>query len=220
MITNDKKHIIMEPKKVVTELIKEFGGSQSAFSKMIGVKQPTVAAWLAQNKLPLSGKMRIIQRFPEVNRDFLDGNSNQMLLPTRQSAEPMELPGAPFYLNLPATAGRLDVGDYDGSTERISIPGISADAFLPVKGMSMSPTLESGDVVGIRAVSNIGSLRPNGIYMLITTDNERMIKRIREIDRGESLTLYSDNPDYPPFQVLKEQVSGVWRVVCFIRSLE
>ena len=84
----------------------------------------------------------------------------------------------------------------------------------------MDPTLQNGDIVGIKAVTSIESIRPNGLYLILTTDNERMLKRIRNIDRGEELTLYSDNPDYSPFQVLKSQICGIYLVTSFIRDIE
>ncbi len=212
----------MDAKTIINELIKSYGGTQRAFSQLLGVSQPTVASWLAKNAIPSSGKMRIMERMPEVDMAFLDGKTSRMIkaeMPAQRYARKMEEEGAPFYMNLPATAGQTFVGDYDGSTERIVIPGVQADAYLPVKGNSMHPTLQSGDIVGVKALSGVERLRPNNIYMVMTTENERMIKRIREIDKGEMLTLYSDNPDYAPFQVVKEQICGIWNVVCLIRSL-
>ncbi len=210
----------MDAKQIINTLIQHYGGTQRNFSERIGVSQPTVASWLAQNKLPRSGKMRILQALPDVSMAFLDGTQQ-----TLHTAEPVrdihaDMPqGAPFYLNLPATAGQNFAGDYDGSTEWVSIPGFEADAYLPVKGMSMHPTLQNGDIVGVKLMNSLDRLRPDEIYLIMTTDNERMIKRIKEIDRGEQLTLYSDNTDYRPFQVLKEQICGVYRVVSMIRSL-
>ncbi len=210
----------MDAKHIINTLIQHYGGTQRTFSERIGVSQPTVASWLSQNKLPRSGKMRILQALPEVSMAFLDGTQD-----TLHTAEPTrdiyaDMPqGAPFYLNLPATAGQNFAGDYDGTTERVCIPGFEADAYLPVKGMSMHPTLQNGDIIGVKTMNSLDRLRPNEVYLIMTTDNERMIKRVKEIDRGEQLTLYSDNPDYHPFQVLKEQICGLYRVVSLIRPL-
>ena len=49
----------MEPREIINMLIEQYGGIQKAFSERIGVSQPTVASWLAQNKLTKGGKMRI-----------------------------------------------------------------------------------------------------------------------------------------------------------------
>lgn len=213
----------MEPREIINMLIEQYGGTQKAFSERIGVSQPTVASWLAQNKLTRGGKMRILEALPGVEMAFLDGRRTGLYVKAESASRDIyaDLPeGAPFYHNLPASAGQNYAGDYDPSVKRVVIPGSVADAFLPVKGNSMDPTLQNGDIVGIKEISSVQSIRPNGIYLIITTDNERMLKRIKSIDRGEELTLYSDNPDYSPFQVMKNQICGVYRVTNFIRNLE
>lgn len=95
------------------------------------------------------------------------------------------------------------------------------DAYFPVVGNSMDPTIQSGDIVGIRKLDSMDRIRPNDIYLIFTTDNERMLKRIKGVNASEAtLTLYSDNPAYDPFQVLKEQVAAVYKVICLVRTLE
>ena len=212
----------MDAKVILSKLIAQYGGTHRAFADAIGVSQPTVASWLAKNGIPRGGKMRIVEAFPEVDMAFLDGKSSVIVKAQPAPARyihPIEEMGAPFYMNLPASAGQTFAGDYDPEAERIVIPGMVVDAYLPVMGMSLHPTLQNGDTVGVMALKSVDRLRPNDIYLVMTTDNERMIKRIREIDRGDMLTLYSDNPDYAPFQVQKDQVCGVWNVVCVIRNL-
>jgi phage repressor protein C with HTH and peptisase S24 domain len=98
---------------------------------------------------------------------------------------------------------------------------VQVDAFFPVVGNSMDPTIQSGDIVGIQKLDNTSRIRPNDIYLIFTSDNERMLKRIKGVNTGDpNLTLYSDNPAYDPFTVLKEQIKGVYKVVVLIRSLE
>lgn len=207
----------MEAKQILKILISEYGGTQKVFASMIGVSQPTVASWMTQTDIPSSGIAKIMKAIPELDIAFLSGKSD---MPRHHESNENSMPGVNFYPNLPATAGQVPVGDYDGATEKIYIPGMNAEAYMPVKGNSMYPTLQSGDIVGIRTVQDITRIRPNEIYMIFTTDNERMLKRIITIDEGEWLTLHSDNPDYKPFQVLKEQICAVYRVVCLIRSME
>lgn len=205
----------MNAKEIMKHLIKEYGGTQKVFASMVGVSQPTVASWMTQECIPPSGIAKILKALPEVDINFLHGKSRKHL----RQVETRLLPrGVNYYPNLPATAGQLPVGDYDGTTEQIHIPGVTADAFLPVRGDSMVPSIQSGDVLGIRKVERLEQIRPNEIYMVFTTDNERMVKRIRGVDEGEWLTLHSDNPEYKPFRVLKSQVFAVYRVECLIRS--
>lgn len=204
-------------------LISQYGGTQKVFASMIGTTQPTIANWVAQNQIPAGGIAKICRALPEVSFEWLTGQEEA---PRRgYQDEPVArmepLVGQPYYNRMPASAGQLGMGDEDISTERIAIPGVRATAFFPVVGNSMDPTIQSGDIVGIRRLDDMHRLRPNDIYLIFTRDNERMLKRIKGINPQDPyLTLYSDNPDYEPFQVLKEQIAGVYKAVVVIRNLE
>ena len=213
----------MDAREKLKILISQYGGTQKVFATMIGTTQPTIANWVAQNQIPAGGVAKICQALPEVSFEWLTGQEE---MPRRgyqdepvASVAPMV--GQPYYNRMPASAGQLTMGDEDVTTERISIPGVRATAYFPVVGNSMDPTIQSGDIVGIRRLDSVDRLRPNDIYLLFTRENERMLKRIKGINGNDPyLTLYSDNPAYEPFQVLKEQIAGIYKAVCVIRNLE
>ncbi|MCF0198193.1 MAG: helix-turn-helix transcriptional regulator [Bacteroidaceae bacterium] len=207
----------MSTKEILTTLIKEYGGTQQSFARIIGVTQPSVANWIAKDNIPERGIALIMQHCPEVDLDWLKGRTD---VPEHRSVNmSAALTGAPFYPYLPASAGQLEMGDEDHSKERINIPGIQAEAFFPVTGSSMDPTIENGDIIGVKRLDSLERIRPNDIYLIFTTDSERMVKRIRSVDPAEAwLTLHSDNPVYEPFLVLKSQIASVYRVICLIRK--
>jgi len=214
----------MDAREILKTLIQQYGGTQKVFASIIGTTQPTIANWIAQNQIPSGGVAKICRAIPEVSFEWLTGKEE---MPRRGYQETnynngeTPLMGEPFYSHMPASAGQLDMGDEDITVERISIPGLRVSAYFPVVGNSMDPTIQSGDIVGIRKLDDIGRIRPNDIYLIFTRENERMLKRIRSIN-GQSpyITLHSDNPSYEPFQVMKEQIAGVYKVVCIIRRLE
>ena len=211
----------MEAREKLKMLIKEYGGTQKVFASMIGTTQPTIANWLAQNQIPSGGVAKICKALPDVSFDWLAGKSETMQRDYKDSADGMAGAGAAYYSRMPASAGQLDMGDEDFSTERICVPGIEVDAYFPVVGNSMDPTIQSGDIVGIRPIDGLDRIRPNDIYLIFTRDNERMLKRIKNINQQSPyLTLYSDNPSYEPFDIMKEQIASVYKAVCIIRSLE
>ena len=212
----------MDAREKLKTLIREYGGTQKVFASMIGTTQPTIANWMAQNQIPDGGVAKICQALPEVSFEWLTGQEE---MPRRgyqdtnyTSFTPMA--GAAYYSRMPASAGQLEMGDEDVTTERIAIPGMEVDAYFPVVGNSMDPTILSGDIVGIRKLDSFDRIRPNDIYLVFTRDNERMLKRIKGVNgQSPTLTLYSDNPAYDPFEVLKEQISAVYKAVCLIREL-
>ncbi len=215
----------MDARERLKILIKEYGGTQKVFASMIGTTQPTIANWMAQNQIPEGGIAKICRALPDVSFEWLTGKEEQ---PRRgygenlyQAAEGQLPVGKPFYSRMPASAGQLDMGNEDVSTDRIQIPGMHADAYFPVVGNSMNPNIQNGDIVGIRRMEATQSIRPNDIYLLFTRDNERMVKRIKGVNtQSPYLTLYSDNPAYEPFTILKEMIVGIYKVVCAIRAFE
>ena len=205
-------------------LIREYGGTQKVFASMIGTTQPTIANWLAQNQIPEGGIAKICRALPDVSFEWLTGQEEMPRRGYQEQAATYtstEMVGQPYYSRMPASAGQLDMGHEDITTERIVIPGVKTTAYFPVVGNSMDPTIQSGDIVGIRRMDGLTRIRPNDIYLIFTRDNERMLKRIKNINQQSPyLTLYSDNPAYEPFDVIKEQIVGVYKAVCIIRSLE
>lgn len=211
----------MDAREKLRMLIQEYGGTQKVFASMIGTTQPTIANWLAQNQIPSGGVAKICKALPDVSFDWLTGKSETMQRGYKDNTGGTMGAGAAYYSRMPASAGQLDMGDEDFSTERIYVPGIEVDAYFPVVGNSMDPTIQSGDIVGIRKLDTMARIRPNEIYLVFTRDNERMLKRIKGVNgQSPTLTLYSDNPAYDPFPVQKEQIAAVYKAVCLIRTLD
>ncbi|MBQ8969623.1 MAG: helix-turn-helix transcriptional regulator [Bacteroidaceae bacterium] len=213
----------MDAREKLRMLIREYGGTQKVFATMIGTTQPTIANWISQNQIPPGGVAKICRALPDVSFDWLTDKEEMPRRGYQESRSQADvLPvGSPYYNRMPASAGQLEMGDEDVSTERISIPGLEVDAYFPVVGNSMDPTIQSGDIVGVRKLDAMSRIRPNDIYLIFTRDNERMLKRIKGVNgQSPTLTLYSDNPAYEPFQVLKEQIAAVYKAVCIIRTLE
>lgn len=214
---------MMDAREKLKTLIREYGGTQKVFASMIGTTQPAIANWMAQNQIPEGGIAKICRALPDVSFEWLTGQEETPRRGYRDetvvSTSPML--GSPYYSRMPASAGQLMMGDEDITTDRIHIPGVQTSAFFPVVGNSMDPTIQSGDIVGIRQLDSLQRIRPNDIYLIFTRDNERMLKRIKNINgQSPTLTLYSDNPSYDPFPVLKEQIVAIYKTVCIIRTLE
>ena len=90
--------------------------------------------------------------------------------------------------------------------------------FFPVIGMSMKPTIEEGDIIGVCHIDRYETTNADRLYMIVTRDNERMIKRILKYDReAGTITLGSDNPNYPSFDLETDLVVDVYKVVLHLK---
>lgn len=120
----------------------------------------------------------------------------------------------PYYRDLKVSAGQQDMFDYYETHEEIVLPGVDAEAFFPVVGMSMKPNIIPGDIIGVKSVDSFERIDPTLIYLIITRQNERMIKHIMPSKPEEEyITLTSDNSEHTAFTVLKEDIVKVMRVV-------
>lgn len=195
---------MVSEKDRVTALIKEFGGTQVAFAKHIGVGQSAIANWIKRDSIPATAKAQILSNCDGISERWLFFGEGHMFPKGTNN----------FYKELEVSAGRIEFGNTTAKPQRIFIPGVEADAFFPVKGFSMYPTIQEGDIVGVVQVDNFETLKPKNIYLIITRDNERMLKHI-ELGNAKSpyITLTSDNADYEPFKIRKENVISIYRVI-------
>lgn len=195
---------MVSEKERILALIKEFGGTQQAFAKHIGVGQSAIANWIKRCNIPATAKSLILSKCDDISeRWLLFGQGSMMLEGTNN-----------FYKELEVSAGRIEFANHENERpQRIYIPGVEADAFFPVKGFSMYPTIQEGDIVGVVKVEDVCNIKPRHIYLVITVDNERMLKHVEFSPKSKNLTLTSDNPDYKPFKIKKESVLSIYKVI-------
>lgn len=128
----------------------------------------------------------------------------------------------PFFGDLPVSGGRViqypDIFQ-QLPTGFINLPQVqSVEAFFPVIGMSMRPTIEEGEIVGVCHIDGYETTNADRVYMIITNDDERMIKRILKYDSDrKSLILGSDNPNYPNTELHVDLIVDVYKVVCHMK---
>jgi len=105
--------------------------------------------------------------------------------------------------------------------DRYIVPDfIDIDFMIRVKGNSMEPTYKSGDIVACRMVTNSRFMQWNRVFVVSTKDQGVIIKRVRQCkEEPECLQMISDNIDYDPFDVPKDEILNVALVVGSI-SLE
>lgn len=86
------------------------------------------------------------------------------------------------------------------------------DCTMIVKGDSMEPKFEGGDEIAIRKVCDV--IEWGKTYVLDTRDGA-VLKRL--YDSGDKFKCVSFNPEYPDFEVSKDDVFGIYKVVGLLR---
>lgn len=206
-------------KQRLIDFIKFKGISIRAFEQSIEVSNGfvnNISKSIGANKM-----QRILSVYPELNASWLLTGEGEML---NADTKPAGLPknAIPFYGDLPVSGGRvIQYPDIFKQlpTGFINIPqSQGAEGFFPVIGMSMLPTIEEGEIVGVCHIDGYETVNADRVYMIVTKDDERMIKRILKYDKAtNTLTLGSDNPNYPNTELDAALIADVYKVVCHMR---
>ena len=143
---------------------------------------------------------------------------NKTAIPTATPAQNNTdgIPLIPFSAMAGALTDERTALEYE--CERYVVPAFKgADFLMTIKGTSMQPTYNSGDIVACQRVPMTSIFfQWNKPYVLDTAQGP-LVKRVKPGADKNHLTLVSDNPDYDPFQLPLEQVNAVALVIGLIR---
>ena len=162
---------------------------------------------------------RIAETFPEVDKSWLYDGEGQLVINSD------DIPGFDderknYRPRLPITAAAGTLSEYltgikmhecDMLPMMRSMP--EYDFTMIVKGDSMEPKFEGGDEIACKKVEHI--IEPGKTYVLATKDGA-VVKRLYPEENGIRCVSYNHD-EYPDFQVQKDDILGVYKVVGLIR---
>ena len=199
----------------VIALLKAKGLNVNRASKLFGIPQRTLNRQVNEDgKIAMELMYSILDNFPEISPMWLIMGEGEMI---RDSNDELKCESAPFFSDLPVSAGLRD--SFDPTLEKakgfISLPSQNASFYFPVSGISMEPEVFSGDIVGVTRVEPYDRISPEAIYMIVTNEN-RMIKHCY-IDENNPELIWCVSPNYPSFPIRKSEICAMFRVVSRIQ---
>lgn len=112
--------------------------------------------------------------------------------------------------------GETKIMEYE--CEQYVIPVFrDAEFLIPVKGTSMMPLYQSGDIVACKRVPMTDLFFQWNHAYVIDTDQGVLIKRIRPGRDDRHVLIVSENADYEPFELSVDRIYGVAIVLGTIR---
>ena len=196
--------------------------SNSEFSRKMGLSPAYVGAM--RKSMPEDKVTKLIELYPTLNRDWLLYGEGEMYLedPTVKCAsEGVEEYLVPL-LPVDAFAGNLQMwsrGVALADCEKMISPVKGADFAIRVSGDSMEPFVFNGMIMLIKKINDRAFI-PWGNPMVIDTENGVLVKVVQPSDEGNSfIEAQSYNPKYPPLQIPKTSIYGLYRVLSTIRSV-
>ncbi len=215
--------------KNTVQRIKEFidfkGISVRSFEKSTNFSNGAFASQFKNNRNIGSDKIEnILHSFPEINPTWLLTGNGEMIKSEKEQVHynnnGKENKGTPL-IPLDAMAGfgtgSMQIMEYD--TKHYIVPEfdeLKVDFMIRVKGSSMYPKYNSGDIVACRKLPLDTFFQWNKVYVLDTSQGA-MIKRIHQSEKEGFLLLVSDNEKYKPFNIPIEDIYSLSIVIGVIR---
>lgn len=215
--------------KVFNELLKELGMNPKQLSDSLGKERPQWAYdILNENKnVGISKNVAelICEKFPRINKSWLLTGDGDMLTSKAEIAkdtnadEITKKNGYITYL-LPMSAmggsltGFAEPGVLLQNCEAVVSPIENVDFAITVYGDSMAPEYPSGSRILIKKINPDLFIEWGKVYVL-DTPNGVIVKEVHESNKEGYVSCYSlnPNPKFKPFDVLMNEVFGMYRVL-------
>ena len=207
----------MDTKSNLLIFIKKKNLSKTDFYKITGLSN----GFLDKGGSVTSSNLEtILKFFPELSADWLITGTGPMFRNDLPVAHPATEPGTGIPLiPINAMAGAFTDSQVvlELECERYVVPVFKEAEFLiTVKGSSMIPKYNSGDIVACKRMPLDTFFQWNKVYVL-DTEQGPLIKRVKKGTTDETLTIFSDNPKYEPFELPRTKIYHIALVVGVIR---
>lgn len=197
----------------IGEFVAKKGISMRSFEKSIGVSNGAIGNAIKKKAdIGSSVVSKIIEIYPEINPNWLlTGSLGTTWQYTSKETEDFsigkEIPLIPieaFAGYAPEQYQDIPVEDTYHITEFND-----ADFLIRVKGDSMTPRFNGGDIVACKKIYELLYFQWHRIYVIYTKSQGVMIKRVEQSENASCIKLVSDNPNYHPFEIPKDDISDI-----------
>ena len=230
----------MEKKDRLLKLIEHYSdGNKSEFARMIGVSPQAVNTWISRNTFDID---IVYAKCVNISPEWLLTGKGPMLKPTIQEPQVTTQPSTPTAKDrLPEAFRCLDPLHSTQELIPLVTPKVAAgfgsadfviaksdvkeyyvipkwkrqhvDFMIEVTGDSMQPKYNAGDIVGCTIIHNSGFIQWNRPHVIATREQGLLIKRLMPGTTTNSLSAVSENTRYPPFDIPKEEITGIALVI-------
>lgn len=201
------------------------------FFSSIGVTSANFRGKAQETPLNSTAIENIITKYPDINLNWLITGKGEMLQVAKaqqvmnepQSEYTSPPKGFPL-LSFDAFGGNGDDSamgiSFSAIEDRYVVPlfeGVHIDFMIPVRGSSMYPKYNSGDVVACRLIKDLQYIQWNKSYVIDTYSQGTILKRLKKSTTDERVVCKSDNKDYDDFDLPKKDIRNIAIVVGVIR---
>ena len=190
--------------RLVKFFSENLGMTQNSFEDSCGITHGTISSIKVKGP-SVDVLAKISSTYPQLNLNWLVSGGGKMLnggdtpSPSSHSlplipAEAFAGPGLPNYED-ERIEDFYTVSEFKES-----------DFLIRVKGDSMVPKYNGGDIVACKKVNDIFFLQWNRAYVILTRSQGIMIKRVQPSEKDGYIKCVSDNVRYAPFDVPTDDI--------------
>ncbi|MBR6520458.1 MAG: helix-turn-helix transcriptional regulator [Paludibacteraceae bacterium] len=209
---------LAKTKKRILQYLEYKDITKRQFCEITKISYPNLLGKSLESEFGGAQINEILSNFSEISPDWLILGKGEML----RQAENKKIP----LITTKAFAGPNgwdQAGETFAGCPHYTIPdmfGEKADFIIQIYGDSMKPRYESGDMVICRYVLDHQFIQWGKIYV-IDSEQGAMIKRLCIDPNGEdTLLLKSENPDYAPIRIAKNEIRHLALVIGLFRIEE
>ncbi|MDR2008161.1 MAG: XRE family transcriptional regulator [Alphaproteobacteria bacterium] len=187
--------------EILEQAIKKKYKNQIEFANAIGVTQATVSRYISESASPSFDILHKMSKVLDIDLPLLYNNKGSTPPPMDHSMVKI-----PFYYS-EVSAGRglssldetPDYLSFDGNwlKNEFMVKNFDDTFSLKVKGDSMEPLIQEGDIVFAKKFDNTTSYQ--GIY-IVCYNSDYLIKKI-QFKHKDNVKLISQNPEYDPIEI-------------------
>ena len=196
------------------------GWTQEDFANKLNIKRSLVGAYEEERADPrldvvetvcnifkLSLEDLLLKDLTETDENYLAKRRKMKMASERSNIHFVPVKAAAGYL-----AGYNDP-EFIDELNTFTLPMLAPGDYraFEIIGDSMLPT-PSGSVIVCEKLENLDNVKPNLTYIVVSRTEGIVYKRVQKAGRGKTtLTLVSDNPNYPPYTVNYDDIAEVWQ---------
>ena len=195
----------------VKKILTANGITQQSVADMLGISRANLNGMLGKEDIR-TGLLEDISRVTGIPLEtFLLGPRGAVSFP--KESEQNTVPLLPIFAQAGSLTGWSD-GVKEAECERVISPVKDVDMAVHIYGESMYPDIQNGSVVYVRRINPRAFIEWGRAYILDTV-NGPLLKYLTPGSDEEHIKCVSANHDpmYAPFEVAKEDVLGIYRVV-------
>lgn len=196
------------------------GLTQEEFANKLQIKRSLLGAYEEERAEPRIDVLEIVADMYKLTLDELlrtdlaDNKGNYLAKRRAQKlgSGRSEIPFVPVKAAAGYMAGYADP-EFVDELNTFTLPMLAGGNYraFEIIGDSMMPT-PSGSVIVGEKVEDLGDLKSNNTYIVVSRNEGIVYKRVMKNNRSRNkLTMVSDNPAYQPYTISAEDVLEIWQ---------